>query len=147
MSEKETLAQQAYRDVKQRILAGAFPAGDVLTERALAQESGISRTPLRAAISRLEKEGVVSRLTNGALMVRPVTVEQLLEIVQIRRLLEGAAAARAAGRSMTPALEQSARRCAPMRGEATWHSISSGSMTTSFIWPSRKLPVSACFRP
>ncbi|NTF64185.1 GntR family transcriptional regulator [Rhizobium rhizogenes] len=107
MSEKETLAQQAYRDVKQRILAGTLPAGDVLTERALAQESGISRTPLRAAISRLEKEGVISRLTNGALMVRPVTVEQLLEIVQIRRLLEGAAAARAAGRPMTPALEQS----------------------------------------
>lgn len=107
MSEKETLAQQAYRDVKQRILAGTLPAGDVLTERALAQESGISRTPLRAAISRLEKEGVISRLTNGALMVRPVTVEQLLEIVQIRRLLEGAAAARAAQRTMTPALEQS----------------------------------------
>ncbi len=103
----ETLAQQAYKDVKQRILEGAIKAGDLLTERTLAIESGISRTPLRAAISRLQKEGVVSRLANGTLMVLPVTVEQLLEIVQVRRMIEGAAAARAAGRPMTPALEQS----------------------------------------
>jgi DNA-binding GntR family transcriptional regulator len=103
----ETLAQQAYKDVKQRILEGAIKAGELLTERSLAIESGISRTPLRAAISRLQKEGVVSRLANGTLMVLPVTVEQLLEIVQIRRLLEAAAAARAAGRPMTAALQQS----------------------------------------
>lgn len=103
----ETLAQQAYKDVKQRILEGAIKAGDLLTERTLAIESGISRTPLRAAISRLQKEGVVSRLANGTLMVLPVTVEQLLEIVQVRRMIEGAAAARAAVRPMTPALEQS----------------------------------------
>ncbi len=109
MSDKETLAQQAYRDIKQRILEGAIKAGDLLTERTLAVESGISRTPLRAAISRLQKEGVVSRLTNGTLMILPVTVEQLLEIVQIRRLLEGAAAARAAGRPMTAALVEARR--------------------------------------
>ncbi|WP_416067315.1 GntR family transcriptional regulator [Rhizobium sp. ZK1] len=103
----ETLAQQAYKDVKQRILAGTIKTGDLLTERTLAIESGISRTPLRAAISRLQKEGVISRLTNGTLMVLPVTVEQLLEIVQVRRLVEGAAAARAAEHPMTAALEQS----------------------------------------
>ena len=103
----ETLAQQAYKDIKQRILEGAIKAGDLLTERTLAIESGISRTPLRAAISRLQTEGVISRLANGALMVLPVSVEQLLEIVQIRRLMEAAAAARAAERPMTPALEQS----------------------------------------
>lgn len=105
MSDKETLAQQFYRDLKQRILEGRFPSDEMLTERTLAVEFGISRTPLRAAISRLEKENVISRLPNGALMVRPVTVEQLLEIVQIRRLLEGAAAARAASTSaLTPEL-------------------------------------------
>ncbi|WFS04452.1 GntR family transcriptional regulator [Rhizobium tumorigenes] len=109
MSDKETLAQQAYRDIKQRILEGAIKTGDLLTERTLAVEFGISRTPLRAAISRLQKEGVVSRLTNGTLMILPVTVEQLLEIVQIRRLLEGAAAARAAGRPMTAALVEARR--------------------------------------
>ncbi|WP_062212423.1 GntR family transcriptional regulator [Aureimonas sp. AU12] len=107
MSERETLAQQAYRDIKQRILEGVFATGDVLTERALAASSGISRTPLRAAVSRLEKESVITRLPNGALMIQPVALEQLLEIVQVRRLLESAAAGRAAGRPFTPALEAS----------------------------------------
>ncbi|HBF32512.1 GntR family transcriptional regulator [Rhizobium sp.] len=109
MNDKETLTQQAYRDVKQRILEGVFKTGDLLTERSLAAESGISRTPLRAAVSRLEKEGVLSRLSNGALMVRTVTLEQLLEIVQIRRLLESAAAARAAERPLTDNLQNSRR--------------------------------------
>jgi DNA-binding GntR family transcriptional regulator len=110
MSEKETLAQQFYRDLKQRILEGRFSSEEMLTERTLALEFGISRTPLRAAISRLEKENVISRLPNGALMVRPVTVEQLLEIVQVRRLLEGAAAAKAATLTLTPELMQSRAR-------------------------------------
>jgi DNA-binding GntR family transcriptional regulator len=110
MSEKETLTQQFYRDLKQRILEGRFSSDEMLTERTLALEFGISRTPLRAAISRLEKENVISRLPNGALMVRQVSIEQLLEIVQIRRLLEGAAAARAATFPLTPDLVES-RRC------------------------------------
>jgi DNA-binding GntR family transcriptional regulator len=104
MSNKETLAQQFYRDLKQRILEGRYSSEEMLTERTLAQEFGISRTPLRAAISRLEKENVISRLPNGALMVRTVTVEQLLEIVQVRRLLEGAAAAKAATLPLSPKL-------------------------------------------
>lgn len=110
MSDKETLAQQVYRDLKQRILEGQFSSDEMLTERTLALESGISRTPLRAAISRLEKENVISRLPNGALMVRPVTVEQLLEIVQVRRLLEGSAAERAASLAFTKELSQSRER-------------------------------------
>lgn len=107
MADRETLSQQAYKDIKKRILDGAFSAGELLTERVLAEDSGISRTPLRSAISRLENEGILSRLANGTLMVRPVMVEQLLEIVQIRRLLESAAAARAACFPMTPALRKS----------------------------------------
>ncbi|MBY5416538.1 GntR family transcriptional regulator [Rhizobium leguminosarum] len=111
MIDKETLAQQFYRDLKQRILEGRFSSDEILSERTLAVEFGISRTPLRAAISRLENENVISRLPNGALMVRSVTVEQLLEIVQIRRLLEGAAAAKAAATSaMTPELADSRTR-------------------------------------
>ncbi|QDL91169.1 GntR family transcriptional regulator [Paroceanicella profunda] len=93
-----TLAQQAYGALKSRILEGGFAPEDMLTERGLAAASGVSRTPLRAAISRLEAEGVIARLPGGALMIRPVTAETLLEIVQTRRLLEAAAAARAAER-------------------------------------------------
>ena len=52
-----------------------IPAETVLSERALTETLGVSRTPLRAAISRLESEGMVDRLSNGVVLVRSVTVE------------------------------------------------------------------------
>lgn len=100
----DSLTELAYRSLKQRILVGELGAEDTLTERVLAEQSGISRTPLRGAISRLEAEGVISRLQNGTLMIREVTLEQLLDITEVRRLLEGTAAARAAERGLTPDL-------------------------------------------
>ncbi len=92
----ETLSQTAYRRIKQDILEGRIAPDTILSERDLAESLGISRTPLRSALSRLENESVIGRMGNGALIVRPVTIEQLLEIVQLRQILERAAAARAA---------------------------------------------------
>ncbi|MFC3060767.1 GntR family transcriptional regulator [Paenirhodobacter populi] len=115
---EDTLADQAYRAIKRRILTGELSARIVLTERILAEQSDISRTPLRAAIQRLEKEGVIARLSNGTLTVREVTLEQLMEISEVRRILEGAAAAEAARRAdggLHPALA-AARQA--MRGYA-----------------------------
>ena len=102
----ETLAQAAYRRIKQDILQGRIGPDTVLSERELAEQQGISRTPLRSALSRLERERVISRLENGVLLVRSVSVEQLMEIVQLRQALESAAAARAAGFGLTPELEE-----------------------------------------
>lgn len=96
LGEKDTLAGRIYHDIKRRILEGGIATGESLSENQLAAEAGASRTPLRVALARLEQEGVIARLANGTLAVQPVTVEQLLNIVQLRRLLEGAAAARAA---------------------------------------------------
>ncbi len=102
----ETLAQTAYRTIKQDILHGRIKPDTVLSERELAQQHGISRTPLRSALSRLEREKVISRLQNGVLLVRSVSVEQLIEIVHLRQALESAAAARAARNGMTPELAE-----------------------------------------
>ncbi|MEO3997952.1 GntR family transcriptional regulator [Mesorhizobium sp. CAU 1732] len=103
----ETLSQSAYRKIKNDILAGHIAPNTVLSERDLAENLGISRTPLRSALSRLQRETVIDRLANGALLVRSVTAEQLLEIVQLRQLLERSAAARAARFGMTPELADS----------------------------------------
>jgi DNA-binding GntR family transcriptional regulator len=103
----ETLSQSAYRRIKSDILAGHIAPNTVLSERDLAEKLGISRTPLRSALSRLERENVIDRLANGALLVRSVTAEQLLEIVQLRQILERSAAARAARFGMTPELGES----------------------------------------
>ncbi|MCJ8140872.1 GntR family transcriptional regulator [Falsirhodobacter halotolerans] len=98
------LSQLAYHHLKRGILNGDIPADTILSERALAENAGLSRTPLRSAITRLEREGVVGRMSNGALMVRSVSADHLLEIVALRQIVEGTAAARAATFGMTPAL-------------------------------------------
>ncbi|RYH06083.1 GntR family transcriptional regulator [Tropicimonas sp. IMCC6043] len=101
----ETLSNSAYRQLKEQILDGRVTAESVLSERGLSEDLGISRTPLRTAISRLEQEGLIDRLQNGVILVRSVNVEQLLEIVKLRQKLESAAAARAAEFGMTEELE------------------------------------------
>lgn len=99
-----TLAQGAYERIKADVLAGRFAPNTILSERDLAESLGISRTPLRSALSRLEREGVIDRMANGALLVRPVTVELLLEILQLRQILEPSAAARSAQFGITEEL-------------------------------------------
>lgn len=101
----ETLTQRAYRRIRDEILNGQIAPNTILTERDLAERLGISRTPLRSALSRLEREQVIERMANGALLVRRVSVEQLLDIIQLRLILESAAARRAAGSGLTPELE------------------------------------------
>lgn len=102
----ETLAQAAYRRIKQDILQGRVKPDTVLSEHELAEQQGVSRTPLRSALSRLERERVISRLDNGVLLVRSVSVEQLIEIVQLRQMIESAAAARAAEFGLTAELAE-----------------------------------------
>lgn len=104
MPAADNLSQHAYQVLKRSILDGAYTSDDVLSERVLANVCGVSRSPLRAAVSRLVSEGVITRLANGALVIRPVTVIQLLEIVQTRRMLEGLAAERAAELGPAPSL-------------------------------------------
>lgn len=92
------LSEQAYQFLRSLILSRELGPGDVFTERKLADQIGVSRTPLRAAINRLVGEGLVSRMANGAIVIRQVAIEELMEILVIRRLLEGEAAAQAAQR-------------------------------------------------
>lgn len=93
------ISEQAYQYLRSLILARELGPGDVFTERKLAEQINASRTPLRAAINRLVGEGLVSRLSNGSIVIRQVAIEELMEILVIRRLLEGEAAAQAAHRS------------------------------------------------
>lgn len=100
----ETLSQSAYRRLRDDIVEGRIAPNTIVTERQLAERLGISRTPLRSALSVLEREQVIERMANGALLVRRVSVEHLLEIFQLRQILESAAAERAAEFGITPEL-------------------------------------------
>lgn len=94
------MAAGVYEQLRQRIVSGDIPPGERLTEIALAEEFGISRTPVREALRRLEQDGLVERAARG-MRVRERSPNEILEIYEVRILLE-TAAARAAATRRTP---------------------------------------------
>jgi DNA-binding GntR family transcriptional regulator len=102
-SDRPNVSERTYQDLRGRIVDGVLPPGTVLTERRMAALLGVSRTPLRGALSRLEGEGLVERLANGAVVIRRFSIDDLLQILTVRRALEAEAAALATGR-ISPAL-------------------------------------------
>lgn len=102
--ERSSLSEKIYQQLRSKILGRELAPGSVVTERRLAEATAISRTPLRSAISRLEGEGLIERLANKSIMIRSFSIDGLLEILLIRRLLESEAAAHAAGQVPAAAL-------------------------------------------
>lgn len=94
----KSLGERAYDQLLDRMLAGTFAAGTLLQERVLAEMLGISRTPVREALAKLESEGFVTRHVGRLLVVREVPVQELMEILHVRSILETEAAGIAAGR-------------------------------------------------
>ena len=82
--------------IRMAILGGEFAPGVRLVELQLAERYGASRASVRGAISELEKEGLVDREANRGATVRRVSIDEALQITEVRGLLEGLAAARAA---------------------------------------------------
>jgi DNA-binding GntR family transcriptional regulator len=88
--------ERAYRDLKAGIVEGRYRPGASLSEVSLASEHGMSRTPIREGLARLWQEGYLDRVVGHGYFVARVTVQQIHDTFDVRRLLEGAAAARAA---------------------------------------------------
>lgn len=100
------LSDDAYDSVLEYIMAGGLPAGGVIQERVLADELGLSRTPLRDALLLLEGEGLLVREGKRLLRVVSMDITRYMENLAIRRLLEGEAARLAAGRIDAAQLDQ-----------------------------------------
>lgn len=92
----EGLPRQIAERLKQLIYAGEFKAGDRLNEAALAVRMGTSRGPIREAIRILTGTGLVTPVVNRGVFVRQVSIREMLEIYDLRALVFGFAAARAA---------------------------------------------------
>lgn len=88
--------ERAYRNLKAGIVEGRYRPGAALSEVALAAEHGMSRTPIREGLARLWQEGYLDRVVGHGYFVARVTVQQIHDTFDVRRLLEGAAAGRAA---------------------------------------------------
>lgn len=87
-----SLGNQAYQELKRIILERQIPPGGKLNEGDLAQALGISRTPIREAINRLEKEGLVKIVPQRGAYVVQFTEKDVFELFLIREKLEGLAA-------------------------------------------------------
>jgi len=92
------LAQQAYEQILDLIVSGKAEPGALVNERRLAERLNMSRTPVRDALLMLEGEGLLVRQGTRGLQVRPMAVEDFMNTLQIRLLLEPEAARIAAGR-------------------------------------------------
>ncbi len=92
------LALQAYEQVLDLIMSGSLKPGTLVQERRLAQHLDMSRTPLRDALLMLEGEGLLVRQQGRGLQVKQLNLDDFMDNLAIRRLLEPEAARIAAGR-------------------------------------------------
>jgi DNA-binding GntR family transcriptional regulator len=91
-----TIGEATYLRLRDMILGDVLSAGDSLQEKKLADLLGVSRTPIREAITRLTTEGLVERTIGLTPVVRRLSTSEFVEILHVRRLLEVEAAGRAA---------------------------------------------------
>jgi DNA-binding GntR family transcriptional regulator len=92
------MSAQAYRALSNQIKNRELRGGDTLVEQRLATQLGVSRTPLREAMQRLEGEGLLLKSANRSYSVRKVDLGEYLQSMRVREVLEAEAAALAAGR-------------------------------------------------
>lgn len=102
-------SQLVYEELKKAIISGTLSPGSALVERDLAEQMGVSRTPVHEAINRLEAEHLVLRLPNKRVVVAEISLEDLVQLYTIRSNLEVLAVKWAMPR-MTPVLLDTMRK-------------------------------------
>ncbi len=98
---RDTLVARAHGEIKRRILGNVFQPNQQVLEQDLAAELGMSRTPLREALIRLEQEGLVEILPRRGMRVLPISAGDMAEIYELLTALEARAAERLAERKPT----------------------------------------------
>lgn len=92
------LREKAYQTIRERILDGFYQPGEMLNEKAIIEELQISRTPFRDAINLLERDGLVASRQNRGFYVHELSVQDMMEIFDVRFLLEPSVSRLAASR-------------------------------------------------
>ena len=100
-----SLADQVFEKLESDIITGVYARGELLTELKLVNQLGVSRTPIREALRRLEQERLIEETGKGSLVLG-ITVEDLMDIMEIRQRIEGLAAYYAAKNMTNTGLNQ-----------------------------------------
>jgi DNA-binding GntR family transcriptional regulator len=136
--ERRALVDRLAANLQARVLSGELPSGTRLRQEALAEEFGVSRTPVREALRQLQSTGLVELLPNRGAIVRGPSARDIREAYEVRAELEGLAAELAAERisdrdllrlreaqalfreTVETLIERRARRPAPWKDESVW---------------------------
>ncbi|MBE7001900.1 MAG: GntR family transcriptional regulator [Ruminococcaceae bacterium] len=86
-----SLADQVFEKLENDIIHGVYSRGEILTELKLVEQLGVSRTPIREALRRLEQERLIEESGKGS-VVLGITADDLLDIMNIREKIEGLSA-------------------------------------------------------
>jgi DNA-binding GntR family transcriptional regulator len=94
-----TFTDRAYRELEERIVTLSLAPGAVLSEQGLSKELDIGRTPIREALQRLARDGLVIVLPRRGILVSPINLETQLKVLEVRRVVERLMAKLAAERA------------------------------------------------
>jgi DNA-binding GntR family transcriptional regulator len=83
-----SLREAAYEAIKHRIITCAFKPGDYINEAYVSGAIGIGRTPVHQAIDRLMQEGLLEVIPRKGIIVKPVSLDEILQITEVRRVNE-----------------------------------------------------------
>jgi DNA-binding GntR family transcriptional regulator len=109
-------AERVYAHVKQAVLERRYEGGTLLTEGDLAEAVGVSRTPVREGLLRLEAEGLIKLYPKKGALVLPVSAQEIADVVETRLLVEEHAI-----RKVVPASPQFLRRLEDLLAEHEEH--------------------------
>jgi len=87
--ENKSLTSLIFEKIREDILNGRYATGDKLVEIKLADELGVSRTPVREALKQLELDGLVDNIPNRGVVVKGISKEDIDDILTIRLSIEG----------------------------------------------------------
>lgn len=93
---KQSMAEQTYQRISEKIIAGDYPAGHRLREREVSEDLAISRVPIREALPALEADGFIDIYPRRGAVVRAFTLKDVEELFDVRLNLEVFAARKAA---------------------------------------------------
>ena len=88
MPEKKSLKQQAYDEIKRKIVTCEYAPNTLLNEELLREELHVSRTPIRDALSRLEQKGLITILPKKGLMVSSLSINDINMVFEVRMMYE-----------------------------------------------------------
>ncbi len=88
MTEKKSLKQQAYDEIKRKIVSCEYAPNTLLNEELLREELHVSRTPIRDALSRLEQDGMITILPKKGIMVSGMSINDINMVFEVRMMYE-----------------------------------------------------------